>query len=131
MTKEIKLRYGANPNQAPARAYVNQGELPFQALGGAPGYINLLDALNSWQLVSELKKAVRAARRGLLQTRQPVRRGGRRSASGSRCAKPISSTISIFRRWPPHTPAPAAWTACPRSGIGSRFPIRSTYPRRA
>ena len=57
MTKEITLRYGANPNQTPARAYVNRGELPFQALGGAPGYINLLDALNSWQLVSELKKA--------------------------------------------------------------------------
>jgi phosphoribosylaminoimidazolecarboxamide formyltransferase/IMP cyclohydrolase len=57
LTKEIKLRYGANPNQAPARAYVNQGELPFQTLGGSPGYINLLDALNSWQLVSELKKA--------------------------------------------------------------------------
>jgi phosphoribosylaminoimidazolecarboxamide formyltransferase/IMP cyclohydrolase len=57
VTKEIKLRYGANPNQVPARASIPRGELPFQALGGAPGYINLLDALNSWQLVSELKKA--------------------------------------------------------------------------
>ncbi len=57
MAKEITLRYGANPNQTPARAYVNRGELPFQALGGAPGYINLLDALNSWQLVSELKQS--------------------------------------------------------------------------
>jgi phosphoribosylaminoimidazolecarboxamide formyltransferase/IMP cyclohydrolase len=57
VAKEITLRYGANPNQTPARAYVNRGELPFQALGGAPGYINLLDALNSWQLVSELKQS--------------------------------------------------------------------------
>ena len=57
MAKEITLRYGANPNQTPARAYVNRGELPFQALGGAPGYINLLDALNSWQLVTELKQS--------------------------------------------------------------------------
>jgi phosphoribosylaminoimidazolecarboxamide formyltransferase/IMP cyclohydrolase len=57
VTKEITLRYGANPNQTPARAYAKKGELPFQVLGGAPGYINLLDALNSWQLVKELKQA--------------------------------------------------------------------------
>jgi phosphoribosylaminoimidazolecarboxamide formyltransferase/IMP cyclohydrolase len=57
VAKEIPLRYGANPHQTPARAYVEKGELPFRALGGAPGYINLLDALNSWQLVTELKQA--------------------------------------------------------------------------
>jgi phosphoribosylaminoimidazolecarboxamide formyltransferase/IMP cyclohydrolase len=55
--KEITLRYGANPNQIPARAYAKEGELPFQVLNSAPGYINLLDALNSWQLVKELKQA--------------------------------------------------------------------------
>ena len=58
MTKEITLRYGANPNQTPARAHMKNGELPLQVLGSAPGYINLLDALNSWQLVKELKSAV-------------------------------------------------------------------------
>jgi phosphoribosylaminoimidazolecarboxamide formyltransferase/IMP cyclohydrolase len=58
MTKEITLRYGANPNQVPARAYMKQGELPIQVLNSAPGYINLLDALNSWQLVKELKGAI-------------------------------------------------------------------------
>jgi phosphoribosylaminoimidazolecarboxamide formyltransferase/IMP cyclohydrolase len=57
MAKEIILRYGANPHQVPARAYIQQGELPFRVLNGAPGYINLLDALNSWQLVRELKQA--------------------------------------------------------------------------
>jgi phosphoribosylaminoimidazolecarboxamide formyltransferase/IMP cyclohydrolase len=57
LPKEIKLRYGANPNQVPARAYRKNGELPLQALNSAPGYINLLDALNSWQLVRELKQA--------------------------------------------------------------------------
>ncbi len=57
MAKEITLRYGANPNQTPARAYAKNGELPIQVLGSAPGYINLLDALNSWQLVKELKQA--------------------------------------------------------------------------
>lgn len=58
MTKEIPLRYGANPHQTPARAYRQKGELPIQVLNSAPGYINLLDALNSWQLVKELKSAV-------------------------------------------------------------------------
>ncbi|KAK4648353.1 bifunctional phosphoribosylaminoimidazolecarboxamide formyltransferase/IMP cyclohydrolase [Podospora bellae-mahoneyi] len=54
----LPLRYGANPHQKPASAYVKEGELPFKVLGGAPGYINLLDALNSWPLVKELKKAL-------------------------------------------------------------------------
>jgi phosphoribosylaminoimidazolecarboxamide formyltransferase / IMP cyclohydrolase len=58
MAKEIPLRYGANPHQVPARAYMKKGELPLQALNSAPGYINLLDALNSWQLVRELKQAL-------------------------------------------------------------------------
>ncbi|MGD0806940.1 MAG: phosphoribosylaminoimidazolecarboxamide formyltransferase [Anaerolineales bacterium] len=57
MTKEIALRYGANPNQTPARAHMKNGDLPLQVINSAPGYINLLDALNSWQLVSELKQA--------------------------------------------------------------------------
>ncbi|CCC70672.1 hypothetical protein NCAS_0F01880 [Naumovozyma castellii] len=52
---QITLRYGANPHQKPAQAYVtNQEELPFKVLSGSPGYINLLDALNSWPLVKEL-----------------------------------------------------------------------------
>lgn len=55
--KELELKYGCNPNQKPARVFVREGELPFTVLNGKPGYINLLDALNSWQLVQELKKA--------------------------------------------------------------------------
>lgn len=58
MSKEILLRYGCNPHQVPARAYVSEGELPFTVLNGAPGYINLLDALNSWQLVRELHQVL-------------------------------------------------------------------------
>ncbi len=54
--KEMQLKYGCNPNQVPSRVYQKNGELPFEVLGGRPGYINLLDALNGWQLVSELKK---------------------------------------------------------------------------
>ena len=55
--KEIELKYGCNPNQKPAKVFVEKGDLPFEVLNGRPGYINLLDALNSWQLVSELKEA--------------------------------------------------------------------------
>ncbi len=58
MSKEILLRYGCNPHQVPARAYIVEGELPFTVLNGAPGYINLLDALNSWQLVRELRQVL-------------------------------------------------------------------------
>ncbi|MBE6721550.1 MAG: phosphoribosylaminoimidazolecarboxamide formyltransferase [Ruminococcaceae bacterium] len=57
MMKELELKYGCNPNQKPARVFMQQGELPITVLNGRPGYINLLDAMNSWQLVRELKKA--------------------------------------------------------------------------
>ena len=55
--KELELKYGCNPNQKPARVFVKDGDIPFTVLNGKPGYINLLDAMNSWQLVQELKKA--------------------------------------------------------------------------
>ncbi len=55
--KELALKYGCNPNQKPSRIYMEEGELPIEVINGRPGYINLLDALNSWQLVKELKKA--------------------------------------------------------------------------
>ncbi len=55
---EFELKYGCNPNQKPARLYMESGkELPFEVLNGRPGYINFLDALNGWQLVRELKQA--------------------------------------------------------------------------
>ena len=56
--RELSMKYGCNPNQKPARIYMEQGsELPLQVLNGQPGYINFLDALNSWQLVRELRQA--------------------------------------------------------------------------
>ena len=55
---EMMLKYGCNPNQKPSRIFMEDGsDLPIEVLNGKPGYINLLDAFNSWQLVSELKKA--------------------------------------------------------------------------
>lgn len=55
--KELALKYGCNPNQKPARIFMKEGELPIAILNGNPGYINLLDAFNGWQLVKELKEA--------------------------------------------------------------------------
>ena len=55
--KELELKYGCNPNQKPARLYMEEGELPLTVLNGRPGYINFMDALNSWQLVRALSKA--------------------------------------------------------------------------
>ena len=54
--KEIELKYGCNPNQKPAKVFTEEN-LPFEVLNGRPGYINLLDAMNSWQLVKEMKEA--------------------------------------------------------------------------
>ena len=55
--KELQLKYGCNPNQKPSRIFMEEGELPIEVLSGRPGYINFLDAFNSWQLVRELKEA--------------------------------------------------------------------------
>ena len=55
--KELELKYGCNPNQKPAKVFVENGDLPITVVNGRPGYINLLDALNGWQLVKELKEA--------------------------------------------------------------------------
>ncbi len=55
--KELALKYGCNPNQKPSRIFMTEGELPVEVINGRPGYINFLDALNSWQLVKELKAA--------------------------------------------------------------------------
>jgi phosphoribosylaminoimidazolecarboxamide formyltransferase/IMP cyclohydrolase len=56
---ELKLRYGCNPHQAPARVFVREGALPLRVRSGTPGYINLLDALNAWQLVRELRASLK------------------------------------------------------------------------
>ena len=55
--KELALKYGCNPNQKPSRIFMEEGELPIEVVNGRPGYINFLDAFNSWQLVRELKAA--------------------------------------------------------------------------
>lgn len=58
MAKELELKYGCNPNQKPSCIFMQAGELPIEVLNGRPGYINFMDAFNSWQLVKELKEAI-------------------------------------------------------------------------
>jgi phosphoribosylaminoimidazolecarboxamide formyltransferase/IMP cyclohydrolase len=84
MTKEISLRYGANPHQIPARVYMTDGDLPFKVLSGAPGYINLLDALNAWQLVKELKQALNLPAAASFKHVSP---------SGAAVSVPLSETL--------------------------------------
>ena len=72
---ELELKYGCNPNQKPARIFMRDGsDLPITVLNGKPGYINFLDALNSWQLVRELKAATGLPAAAVLQARLPRRR---------------------------------------------------------
>ena len=83
--KEMELKYGCNPNQKPAKIYrADEGELPIEVLNGRPGYINLLDAFNGWQLVSELKKA----------TGYPAATSFKHvSPAGAAIGKPLSDTL--------------------------------------
>lgn len=82
--KELALKYGCNPNQKPARIFMEQGELPLTVLNGRSGYINLLDALNSWQLVKELREA----------TGQPAAASFKHvSPAGAAIGLPLSDTL--------------------------------------
>lgn len=82
--KELELKYGCNPNQKPARVYMENGHIPFQVLNGKPGYINLLDAMNSWQLVQELKKVTHLPAAASFKHVSPA---------GAAVAVPLSDTL--------------------------------------
>ena len=115
MPSELALRYGVNPHQQPARVFMAQGDLPFTVRNGRPGFINLLDALNSWQLVRELA-GVADAGCSLAQARQPCRgvpwrrpwqrrayglRGRRHGTFGTRhclCTSTRGRSYVFFRR---------------------------------
>ncbi len=82
--KELELKYGCNPNQKPSRIFMEEGELPVKVLNGRPGYINFLDALNGWQLVSELKKATGLPAAASFKHVSPA---------GAAVAKPLSNVL--------------------------------------
>ncbi|HCR69974.1 MAG TPA: phosphoribosylaminoimidazolecarboxamide formyltransferase [Anaerolineae bacterium] len=84
MSSSLSLRYGCNPQQTPARVFIKNGDLPITVLSSSPGYINLLDALNSWQLVKELK----------LTTGLPAASSFKHvSPSGAAVATPLSDVL--------------------------------------
>lgn len=81
MANELALKYGCNPNQKPSRIFMKDGsELPIKVLNGKPGYINFLDAFNSWQLVKELKEA----------TGLPAAASFKHVSPGWRCGRPAA-----------------------------------------
>jgi phosphoribosylaminoimidazolecarboxamide formyltransferase/IMP cyclohydrolase/phosphoribosylaminoimidazolecarboxamide formyltransferase len=129
MTTEIELKYGCNPNQKPARVYVNESKLPCRGSFGRPGYINLLDALNSWQLVSELSKCYRAAGR-----RPSIKHV---SPAGARwcCPWTTYSKGSILSRSMELSPMASAYARargadrCPLTVTGRRFQAYATSRR--
>ncbi len=85
---ELLLKYGVNPNQKPARVFVESGDLPITVVNGRPGYINLLDALNGWQLVKEMKEATGLPSASSFKHVSPA---------GAACGKPLSPTLrSIY-----------------------------------
>lgn len=82
--KELLLKYGCNPNQKPAKIFQKDGDLPITVLNGNPGYINLLDAFNSWQLVKELKEATGLAAAASFKHVSPA---------GAAIAVPLTDTL--------------------------------------
>ena len=100
--KELELKYGCNPNQKPARVSMETGDLPFTVLNGRPGYINLLDAMNSWQLVRELKEATGLAAAASFKHVSPA---------GAAVAAPLSETLKEMYFAPdfPLTPLATAY----------------------
>ena len=91
---ELELKYGCNPNQKPARIFMEEGELPIQVLNGKPGYINFLDAFNSWQLVKELKEAT-----------------GLPAAASFKHVSPAGSAVPL-KLAARYRPGPASWRLC-------------------
>jgi phosphoribosylaminoimidazolecarboxamide formyltransferase/IMP cyclohydrolase len=102
---QLTLRYGANPHQKPAQVYTTQKELPLTVLGGAPGYINLLDALNAWPLVQELKTALNLPAAASFKHVSPA---------GAAVALPLSDALA---------------KACFVDDLGHLSPLASAYAR--
>ena len=103
MANELALKYGCNPNQKPSRIFMADGsDLPITVLNGKPGYINFLDAFNSWQLVMELKAATGLPAAASFKHVSPA---------GAAVAVPMSAPMTWSSPpWPLPTPVPEAPT---------------------
>ena len=120
---EMELKYGCNPHQKPARVFMqNGGDLPITVLNGRPGYINLLDALNSWQLVHELREATGLPAAASFKHVSPA---------GAAVATELSDTLkkAFFvddLALSPRMLRLAARIACPPTATGRRCPMCAT-----
>ena len=120
--RELELKYGCNPNQKPARIFMEEGELPIQVLNGKPGYINFLDALNSWQLVKELKEATGLPAAASFKHVSPA---------GAAVGTPLSDVEKkiYFAEGMELSPIACAWpTGCAPTATGPPCPTCATPP---
>ena len=117
--KELALKYGCNPNQKPARIFMEDGELPVKVLSGRPGYINFLDALNGYQLVSELKAATGLPAAASFKHVSPAARRVGVELDETLRKIYLCQRATRFLRSPARMRARAARTACPPSAITS------------
>ena len=128
---ELELKYGCNPNQKPSRIYMKDGsDLPITVLNGKPGYINFMDALNSWQLVRDLKKATGLPAAASFKHVSPA---------GAAVGLPLSETDkkiyfvdenAELSRSPAPTSARAAQTASAPTATGRHSVTSATRQRR-
>lgn len=118
MAKELELKYGCNPNQKPARIFMQEGELPIEVLNGRPGYINFMDALNGWQLVKELKEATGMPAATSFKHVSPA--GAAIGLELDEIMKrSISRMICLSLPWPMRMYAPVVLTVCRLMAISS------------
>ena len=128
---ELELKYGCNPNQKPSRMFMRDGgDLPITVLNGKPGYINFLDAFNSWQLVRELNAAAGLPAAASFKHVSPAG-----AAVGLPSARRTGRcTLSSRTRSSPPSPAPisghGARTGCVPMEIGPHSPMSATPPPR-
>ena len=127
--KEFALKYGCNPNQKPASIYMADGsDLPITILNGRPGYINFLDALNSWQLVKELKAATGLCAVTSFKHVSPTSAAVGKPLS-AQLKRPASWTMCrswTIAPWPAPMPVPGAPTGCAPSATGWHCPTSAT-----
>lgn len=126
---ELTLKYGCNPNQIPARIYrADGGELPIAVLNGRPGYINFLDAFNSWQLVRELSEATGLPAAASFKHVSPA---------GAAVGEPLSDVdrkiyfvedAAELSPLPAPISAPGARTGCAPTATGRHCPTCATPP---
>ena len=122
MANELALKYGCNPNQKPARIFMKEGELPIEVLNGRPGYINLLDAFNSWQLVQELKEATGLPAAASFKHVSPA--GAAVAIEMSETLKKIYFVDDLpLYLWLLPMPVPVVRTVCRLMVISSLYPI--------